>query len=361
MADPQANSSDSPSPAKVLRILDANANRAAEGLRVVEDFCRFLLDDAHLTSLTKSLRHALAQTLADSKLALAVRARDAQGDVGAELTNDTEQTRHDAHHVATASLKRAEQALRCLEEYSKVLSKELGGQFERIRYRTYDLEMILASHLDSCSRLTNCQIYVLVEGISGDASDVAKDTWERQVQSIVDGGADVVQLRDKRLNDRDILRTAKRVREMTRGHCLFIMNDRADLALASHADGVHIGQEEMPLREARRLMGPDRLVGVSTHSIEQVEAAIEGGASYLGCGPTFPSTTKSFTAFPGLDFLRQVVSRTQLPFFAIGGIDTENVGQLWKAGVKRIAVGSAVWNASDQANAIQSLKQDAAD
>ncbi|MGC4007112.1 MAG: thiamine phosphate synthase [Pirellulales bacterium] len=133
------------------------------------------------------------------------------------------------------------------------------------------------------------------------------------------------------------------------------MNDRPDLAVLCGADGVHVGQEELPVHDVRRIVGPDMLVGVSTHSIEQARKAVLDGADYLGVGPTFPSTTKSFDAFPGLDLVRAVASEITLPAFAIGGITVENVLEVRKAGLHRIAVGGAVWNTGHSAAPIRSL------
>src|SRR5690606_2183195 len=123
---------------------------------------------------------------------------------------------------------------------------------------------------------------------------------------------------------------------------LFIMNDRPDLAVLVDADGVHVGQEELSVREARRIVGPGRLVGVSTHSLEQARLAGEDGADYLGVGPVFPSQTKSFSELAGLDFVRQVAEEIRLPWYAIGGITPENVSDVLAAGATRIAVSQAV-------------------
>ena len=161
-------------------------------------------------------------------------------------------------------------------------------------------------------------------------------------------GVDVLQLRDKSLDARTLLARASLVRQITRGTgTLLIINDRADIAAACGADGVHLGQEDLPLHEARLIVGTGALIGVSTHSIEQARQAVLDGADYIGCGPTFPSATKEFDHFPGLPFLRQVAAETSLPAFAIGGITLENLPQVVDTGMKRVAVASAVWSATD--------------
>jgi thiamine-phosphate pyrophosphorylase len=127
------------------------------------------------------------------------------------------------------------------------------------------------------------------------------------------------------------------------------MNDRPDLALAVGAHGVHLGQEDMPANLARRLLGPRRLIGVSTHSIEQARTAVLQGASYLGVGPVFESRTKSFDIYPGLDLVSTVAAEIRLPAFAIGGIDLTRLPLLMACGMPRVAVSSAVWQAASPA------------
>ena len=129
------------------------------------------------------------------------------------------------------------------------------------------------------------------------------------------------------------------------------MNDRPDLALLADADGIHVGQAELTVKDARMLIGPQRLVGVSTHSLDQARQAVLDGANYIGCGPTFPSKTKTFASFPGTEFLQQVRQELSLPAFAIGGISRDNVEQVLAAGFTRIAVSGAVVDAADPGQA----------
>jgi len=166
----------------------------------------------------------------------------------------------------------------------------------------------------------------------------------------------VLQLRDKQLDDRDLLIRARRLRELTAGTAtLFVMNDRPDLAVLAEADGVHLGQEELSAKDARQIVGPEMLIGVSTHSIEQARQAVFDGADYLGLGPTFPSGTKRFEQFPGLDFLRQAAAEIALPAFAIGGITPENLAPVLATGIRRVAVGQAITAAANPAEAARGM------
>ncbi len=325
-----------------LRTLDAAANRCREGLRVVEDFVRFSLDDAHLSRLLKELRHELTERLSDlDRLGLAA-ARDTLGDVGTRIKVTHEQSRQHPTDIVQANCRRVAEALRTLEEFSKfVIAKladpQLPAHLEQLRYRLYTIEKALATMLLSRDRLAGRDLYLLA------TESLCHHGLGPAVRQALEAGVGIIQLREKELTDRRLLESARRLREWTReANALFIMNDRADLAVLCDADGVHVGQEELTVREARRIVGSKRLVGVSTHTIEQARQAVLDGADYLGVGPVFQSGTKSFDQLAGLDFVRQVAAEITLPWFAIGGISLDNVAAVKSAGASRIAVSSAI-------------------
>ena len=178
--------------------------------------------------------------------------------------------------------------------------------------------------------------------------------FEGVVKSALDGGVDAIQLREKSGDDRRLLQLAEQVREWTgAAGALFIINDRPDVAVLTGADGVHVGQEDLSVQHIRRFVGTDQLVGVSTHSIEQARQAVLDGADYLGVGPTFPSQTKQFDSFAGLDFIRAVAAEIALPWFAIGGITAENIDQVIDAGAGRVAVSGAICSAGEPATVVR--------
>lgn len=334
----------------VLRILDANANRASEGLRVIEEYLRFVLQDRQLTEVVKQIRHDLAAAVQPFSPHDLLAARDTAGDVGTEIAAADEYARIGSRHVWIASQKRVEQSLRCLEEYSKNIDSTAAAAFERLRYRMYTVAKGIEATAAASARLADARLYVLIDG----GPDIP--TFERLVTDLITAGVSVVQLRDKTRTDRELIDRARRLRALTRGtNTLFIMNDRPDLAVLADADGVHVGQEELTVADARKIIGPDRLVGVSTHSLDQVRDAVFGGADYVGCGPTFPSSTKQFERFAGLEFLVEVAEQIRLPAFAIGGITVENVPQVIAAGFKRIAVSGAVTQAADPLAVVRRL------
>ena len=165
-------------------------------------------------------------------------------------------------------------------------------------------------------------------------------------------------MREKNMTDRERLDRARRMRNWTRqAGALFIVNDRLDLAKLVEADGVHLGQDDLSVAAARKILGPDSLIGVSTHNLAQVREAILDGADYLGVGPTFPSSTKEFGEFPGLEFVRQVSAETAWPTFVLGGITLGNVREVVSAGGRRIAVSAAIARAEEPAAVAQAFLQ----
>lgn len=336
----------------LARILDASANRAREALRVLEDYCRFVLDDALLTEELKTLRHELTRALGSIPSDWLLAGRDTTGDVGTTVSTPAEQHRTSLLAVVQAGCKRLQEALRSLEEYGKVIGAELGQTLEQLRYRSYTLERALVPGAASRTRLADVRLYALVTGSH------CYGALEWTIREAAAGGVQMFQLREKELSDRDLLERAHQLRRWTRQTgTLLIINDRPDIARLAEADGVHLGQDDLPVRAAREIVGPEALVGVSTHNLDQLRQAIFDGASYVGVGPTFPSTTKEFSDLAGLEYVRSALASTSLPAFAIGGITLANVDQVLAAGARRIAVSAALCS-SDQPQALaRALRQ----
>jgi thiamine-phosphate pyrophosphorylase len=332
------------------RILDASANRAREGLRVAEDYCRFALDDALLCGELKRLRHDLTAVLEEIAPSTLLEARDTGSDVGTAISTASERQRASLLDVVKASFKRVEEAFRSLEEYGKVLSPRVAEAVEKLRYRVYVIEKAVLLGTSARERLASAKLYVLLSG----KECVAALDWT--IAEAAMGGAAVVQLREKELPDRALLKRAREVREWTRkAGVLFIVNDRPDVARLAEADGVHLGQDDVSVKEARRIVGPGALIGVSTHNVEQLRQAVLEGASYVGVGPCFASTTKAFESLAGLNFLKEAVKETTLPAFAIGGINAATIGAAVAAGARRVAVSAAVAKSDDPRAAAMAL------
>jgi thiamine-phosphate pyrophosphorylase len=188
-----------------------------------------------------------------------------------------------------------------------------------------------------------------------DARDSAEE-FERLVCELVAADVGMIQLREKHLDDRELVARARQLRGLTRGtRTLAIVNDRADLAAIADLDGVQLGQDDLSVKDARAIVGTRRLIGVSTHNMEQARQAVLDGANFLGAGPTFPSETKAFDEFAGLEYLREVAAEIRLPTFAIGGIAADNLPDVLATGIARIAVGAAVTEAAKPGVAAREL------
>lgn len=322
----------------ILRVVDANLNRCGEALRVIEDSLRFVFCDSSLASACKTLRHELGGLASEiRKRERPESFRDAAGDVGATTSQTSEYVRNDISQIVGANFSRTRESLRTLEEFCKTLNPDWAKQLETLRYRAYDLERAVITLMDSRQRLELVTVCVLVDAC-GD-----KTSFRATSQALIDGGAQMIQLRDKTADCRTLLDRAEVLVELTRkSSVVSIINDRADIAVAAGADGVHLGQDDLSVMAARKIGGVNLLIGVSTHSVEQAHQAVWDGANYIGVGPTFESTTKSFLDFPGIELVRQVAASVSIPAMAIGGITIENVDQVIHAGLGRVAVSGAV-------------------
>ncbi len=329
----------------VLRILDANANRAREALRVMEDAARFILDDPKLSKQLKQLRHDLAGALSDIQGLSAW--RNTPGDVGTALTTESEMTRAGAADTAAAAGKRLSEALRSLEEYGKALPQTACGLAEKIeslRYRGYALEQQLNTALGT-GAAKQWRLCVLISESLCPAGD-----WLKVATASVHGGADCIQLREKQLDAGELLSRTRQLVDLCRPKNVgVIVNDRPDVALLTGADGVHLGQTDLPCAEARKLVGNQLLIGISTSNLDQAKQAQRDGADYCGVGPMFPTTTKHKPLIAGPAYLKEYLAWNQLPHLAIGGITPENLGELTDVGVQGIAVSSAICQAANPA------------
>ena len=336
----------------VLRLLDANANRAREALRVVEDYARFVLDDRDLSAALKEIRHEFAGATRGF-VGSAVLHRDTPGDVGTGIKTQGEGTRADLADVVTAAGKRLGEALRAVEEFLKTRCPADAAKVESLRYRFYDVEHRLAFTLrPAAGRLASLRLYVLI------TESVCRTPWLEAAEQAILGGADCLQLREKDMEGGELLRRATQLVQLCRAHNVpCVINDRPDVAALCGADGVHVGQGDLPARDVRKLLGRDRILGVSTHNVEQARRAVLDGADYIGIGPVFRSPTKPRDFVAGLEVAREVaLAVPQIPAVAIAGIDVKNVDEVLRTGVRAVAVTSAVLSAQDVRGAAAELK-----
>ena len=335
------------------RILDANFNRAREALRVMEDYVRFVLDDARLAQDAKALRHNLADILRTLGTSDLIAARDTHGDVGRTLGTAQEYTRASLEEVAVAAGKRLTEALRVLEEVGKTHNRPFGGEMERLRYQAYDLEKRLVLRLAPASRFHGVSLYVLL------TESFCRSDWLETAEAALRGGADALQLREKELPDNELLARARRLSGLCHDYeALFVVNDRPDIAALADADGVHVGQDDLPVQSVRRILPPGRIVGVSTHDLDQVRRAAAAVPDYIAVGPMFPSLTKAIRDVPGPALWREASQETAIPLAAIGGVSPESLPELVGLGCRRICVCQAVIGEPDVEAAARRLKRE---
>ncbi|MGY2946154.1 thiamine phosphate synthase [Thermostichus sp. MS-CIW-34] len=327
-------------PQAVARILDANLDRAREGLRVLEEWFRFGLEEGELSAECKAMRQALARWHSDP-LRLA---RDTPADPGTQISHPQEEQRRDLRHLLQANCSRVQEALRVLEEYGKLAESHhwvapgLAKLAKDMRYRLYVLESeLLGGSLRQ--RLLAAHLYLVTSPVPH---------WLEVVEKSLRGGVTLVQYRRKNLPDGEMLRDLKQLRQLCdRYQALMIVNDRVDLALVSQADGVHLGQTDLPVAQARHLLGSQRLIGLSTTNAEELAQALNSDVDYIGVGPVYPTPTKAEKPPAGLEYVRLAAEKAYLPWFAIGGIDPHNLPEVRRAGATRVAVVRALMEAAD--------------
>lgn len=309
----------------VYRILDANLDRAREGLRIIEEWCRFGLNNAQLAGECKKERQELANLHTPELRA----ARNTPGDPGTDLTHPQEEQRASIKSLLQANFCRVEEALRVLEEYAKLYNPNMGKACKQMRYRIYTLESNLMGYHRQ-QLLFRSHLYLVTS-----PSEKLLET----IEAALKGGLTLVQYRDKIADDTVRLEQAKKLRQLCHTYgAIFLVNDRVDLALAVDADGVHLGQQDLPIAIARQLLGPHRLIGRSTTNQQEMQAAIAEGADYVGVGPVYATPTKEGKPAAGLEYVSYAAKNCPIPWFAIGGIDTSNVNDVVNAGANRVAV-----------------------
>ncbi len=316
----------------IYRILDANLDRAREGLRIIEEWCRLGLNHQPLAEECKQIRQELAQWHSWELR----QARDTPGDVGRNLSHPQEEVRESIEHLLQANLCRAQEALRVLEEYSKLYEPNMATACKKLRYRVYTIESSLLNNYRH-QQLQNAPLYL----VTSPEPEILKI-----VEAALKGGLTLVQYRDKEGKDSDRLEKAYQLCQLChRYNALFIVNDRVDIALAVDADGVHLGQHDAPVAFAREILGNHKIVGRSTTNKQELNKAIAERADYVGVGPFYETPTKPGKAAAGKEYIDYVKAKCPVPWFAIGGIDLNNLNKVLTTGAQRVAVVRAIMQA----------------
>jgi thiamine-phosphate pyrophosphorylase len=335
-----------------LRIIDANLNRAGEGLHLLEDIARLMLNDAGLTQQLKTIRHEILEVDWSFNQQL-IQSRDSESDVGIDIEAPGEERELPITVVANA--RRVQESLRILEELSKIpgtTPKLDPEKFKQARFAVYTIEQKLLSKLlrrDKVKHLTG--IYAII-----DSQALGVRSHIEVAKELIRGGAKIIQLRDKLRSKSELLSIAQGLKELCSKHdVLFIVNDYLGLVLAVGADGLHLGQKDFPISVARRLLPIDKLIGCSVNTVDQATAAQSDGADYIAVGSIYPTSSKETAKVVGVEVLRQIRQAVSLPVVAIGGINKDNVAEILAAGADSVAVISAILKAEDVEEATRQI------
>jgi thiamine-phosphate pyrophosphorylase len=334
-----------------MRIIDANLNRIGEGLRLLEDIARLILNDAKLTEQLKKMRHNLLESDWSFNQRL-LESRDAEGDVGIHIEVPVGEER-ELPTIVVANARRVQESLRTIEELAKMPELKLDPEkFKQARFNLYTIEQNLLSKLlrqDKVKHLTGLYVIIDIPSLKGRSPvEVASQ--------VIRGGAKAIQLRDKIHSKKELLAIAQPLKNLCAEHSvLFIINDYLDLALAVDADGLHLGQDDLLISIARKLLPMDKILGCSTTTLDQAVAAQADGADYIAVGSIYPTPSKEKAEVVGLDRLCQIRPAVTLPIVAIGGITKNNATEVMSAGADSVAVISAVLQAESPEEAARQI------
>lgn len=319
----------------MLRIIDVNINRLDESLKLIEDVIRFQLEQRQLLTQIRKIRNDFLYLKKALPLTQTIGARRSHKDLGRKHKFDSD-TKKDQTGLILSAFSRAKESSRTIEEALKAVIPRLSSSTKKIRFQIYDLEKeTMVNHM----KRFDPSLHAII-----DEKYMHKHDLERTVKTMVNNGVTMIQLRVKTMKDREFLRTARKVRKAIHSQRVkFIINNRVDITLACAADGVHVGQTDMPLKAVRQILGDMYIIGASAHTLKQAIRAEAQNADYLGVGAVFPTRTKHDARVCGLPILKSISRHVKIPVIAIGGITGANYQTALRAGAAGIAVASFLY------------------
>ncbi len=334
---------------RIFQIIDANLDRAREGLRVIEDWARFGLGKEKCVERIKNFR----QILGKNHLEVYKQSRNYIEDQCKGLTHEEQVNRKSPEQIISSNAGRVQEALRVIEEFSRLHNYELSKIASEIRYEIYTIEidlLNLSKRKKSEEILKENDLYVITD---------QQENLLGILEEILIAGVKIVQHRFKNGTDKDHLEEAIQIKNLCkRYNSLFIINDRVDIALASNADGIHIGQDDIDLKTARKLLGYSKIIGVSANNEIDISNAVKEGCDYIGIGPVFETATKKDKKPLGIEKIKILTKDLNIPWFAIGGVKISHISSFKSHGLKKIALVSQLMNSEDpKEDAIIILKE----
>ncbi|MCM8818497.1 MAG: thiamine phosphate synthase [Candidatus Omnitrophica bacterium] len=333
---------------KILRIIDANFNRAREGLRVIEDSFRFIYQDKNILNEIRRIRHNFSRKMLlffpSNKLKSARFANEDKG----KMLNRKDKLK--VNELIETNFFRIEEALRVLEEYSKVLNPKIFEFFHNTRFNIYDVEKKVMSFLNR-KKIKVPSVYVILN-----LKEEYKNFF-KFAEKVIRGKPDIIQLRYKGDNTKFFIKCAKELKKIISDEIIYIINDRIDIGTICESDGIHIGQNDINIEDARKLL-PDKIIGVSASNLREVKKLKNKDIDYIAIGAIFKSSTKVGKKVTGTDILRKVRKLISIPIIGIGGINIENCNKVIEEGADGIAVISAVENSDNPEEVVKRLREE---
>ena len=327
-----------PEDLRISQIIDANLDRAREGLRVLEDWARFGLGKEEFVIRIKNFR----QILGKNHLEIYKTSRNYIEDKCKGLSHPQQINRKSPEKIISSNSARVQEALRVIEEFSRNHNNKLSNIAAKIRYEIYTLEIEL---LNSNSRKT-AELIISKNNLYF-ITDKRENLLEI-VEKILLGGVKIIQHRFKEGNDKDHIKEAIKIKRLCEKYnSLFIVNDRVDIAMASNADGIHLGQEDMDITTARKLIGCSKIIGITASNSTDINNALNNGCDYIGVGPVFKTKIKKNKGPLGIERLKSLTKDLDIPWFAIGGINKTNISSLKNHGISKVALVSGLLNSED--------------
>jgi len=327
----------------ILKILDANLNRSREGLRVCEDILRFLFQDDKLTKRIKTLRHNLTDVFISSSFNKKeiIQHRNIHTDKTKYFNPEQEFSKKNIEEIFESNIQRVQESLRVLEEITKLEDINLSKEFKTLRFKAYDVEKVfflIPTMKKVPFNIDDLKLYVILDLDWCKNKDIFKITEDLIVENVK-----TIQLKGGNSTGKELLLIGKRLRNLTmKKNINLIINDRIDICMALKADGVHLGQQDIPISIARRLLGKEKIIGISTHNVDELYKANKTDADYISIGPIFKSTSKPDLLPIGIDIFNKVAFAINKPLIAIGGINKININKLYGKNLAGIAVINAI-------------------
>ena len=333
----------------LLTAIDANINRAVEGIRVCEDLMRFVYRDDSKASKLKVVRHNIVSNASFFDKKELLNSRDVESDKNKFVDLKSELNRQNSEEIFISNIHRAIEAVRSLEEFTKIYDSKVSSKYQSIRFNLYSLEKEIAGKIyrDSYRKYFNKSLYAIL-----DSEFIKDNSYVETAKSFIQGGVLILQLRMKKASSSEILSVAKQLSEICRdAGVLFIVNDHPEIAILSKAHGIHVGQDDISVTELRKILPIDMIIGISTHSLDQARKALVSNPDYIAIGPIFGTTSKTDSRIEAVDQdIIDIKKESSIPIVAIGGLTKNNVSSIYEKGIDSCAVISSLYEENNYAN-----------